>query len=284
MNQETPKRLKVTKEVLRVLCAFSGNLCAFPGCNHLIFTPQGVLVAELCHIEAAMPGGERFNPDMTNEQRRSFNNLMFMCSKHHKTTDDVDEYPVSVLKEMKAKHEAIFSLDRMSDRIAEKLYDYTSQLTISTVQNLNNLYKVLGIENRDEEEREIEVIDFNTQMEVFKNLSTEAKITLITAVKRLKDDFWERRKYVDMMEVGRVLDLYRNDLFEYFEELEASGLMLINEIEIRDNVYKDRHQLKSKNSEVDNSFFEELYEYCDVCAIDFRQFMLDLDFSQLDTH
>lgn len=283
MNQETPKRLEVTKEVLRVLCAFSGNLCAFPGCRHLIFTPEGVLVAELCHIEAAMPGGERFNPDMTNEERRSFSNLMFMCHRHHVITDDVDEYPVSVLQEMKAKHEALFSLDKMSDRIAEELYDYTSQLRVSTVQNLNNLYKTLGIENRDDEEREIEVRDFNKQMKFFKSLSTEAKIALITSVERLRDDFFERKKYVDMMEVGRVLSLYKPDLYQYFEELEASGLMLINEIEIRDNVYRDRHQLKSKNREVDNSFFEELYEYCDVHAIDFRKFMLDLDFSRLDT-
>ncbi|BCU65776.1 hypothetical protein F941_00570 [Acinetobacter bouvetii DSM 14964 = CIP 107468] len=282
MKTEKPKRLEPVKNTLRLLCAYSGNLCAFPGCNHLIFNADGDLIAELCHIEAALPEGERFNPDMTNEDRRDFNNLMFMCHEHHVTTDNVDKYPVRKLKEMKAEHEAIFSLERMSDRIAEKLYDYTSQLTVSTVLNLNNLYQVLGIKNRDKEEREMEVKDFNKQIKIFKNLSNEAKITLITSVQRLKNDFYERQKYVDMMEIGRVLNLYRNELFQYFDELESSGLMVVNEIEIRDNRYENRHQLKSKNRDVDNSFFEEIYEYCELLDIDFREFMLDLDFFSLD--
>jgi len=282
MKTEKPKRLEPVKNTLRLLCAYSGNLCAFPGCNHLIFNADGDLIAELCHIEAALPEGERFNPDMTNEDRRDFSNLMFMCHEHHVTTDNVDKYPVRKLKEMKAEHEAIFSLERMSDRIAEKLYDYTSQLAVSTVLNLNNLYQVLGIKNRDKEEREMEVKDFNKQIKIFKNLSNEAKITLITSVQRLKNDFYERQKYVDMMEIGRVLNLYRNEPFQYFDELESSGLMVVNEIEIRDNRYENRHQLKSKNRDVDNSFFEEIYEYCELLDIDFREFMLNLDFFSLD--
>lgn len=282
MHQETPKRLEPVKNTLRLLCAFSGNLCAFPGCNHLVFNINGDLIAELCHIEAALPEGERFNPNMTNEDRRSFNNLMFMCHEHHVVTDDINKYTVQVLQQMKAQHESTFSLDRMSDRIAEKLYDYTSQLNVSPVENLNNLYRVLRIEERSKEEIEMEVTEFNNHMNIFKNLSSEAKITLITSVERLKYDYWDREKYIDMYEIGRVLDIYNNQINEYFYELESSGLMVINEVEIREDRFEKRHQLKCKNNFVDNSFFEEIYTYCKKTNIEFRNFMFSLNFSSLD--
>lgn len=283
MKTEKPKRLEPVKNTLRLLCAYSGNLCAFPGCNHLIFNEDGDLIAELCHIEAALPEGERFNPNMTNEDRRDFSNLMFMCHAHHVTTDDVNKYPVHVLKQIKANHEVIFSLDRMSDRIAEKLYDYTSTLVVSDVKNLNNLYRFLNILNRDEETIDIEVKEFNRQLNKFKNLSVEAKITLISSVVRLKEDYWCKQKFVDMREVGRVLDSYKGETAQYFDELVSSGLMLINEIEVYEDRYENRHQLVSKNEYVDNSFFEEIQDYCQIMHIDFREFMLNLNFSCLDS-
>lgn len=44
----------------------------------------GHFVGQLCHIEAAEPGGERFNHVMTNEQRRAFENLTLICYAHHR--------------------------------------------------------------------------------------------------------------------------------------------------------------------------------------------------------
>ncbi|KIU11162.1 hypothetical protein SC09_Contig24orf00043 [Bacillus subtilis] len=58
-------------------------------------------MGEICHIEAAMPGGERFYPNQTNEERRDFDNLMMLCLDHHKITNNVDKYPVEKLQEMK---------------------------------------------------------------------------------------------------------------------------------------------------------------------------------------
>ena len=49
-------------------------------------------------LEGTNEGGERFNPNMTNEQRRSFDNLMLMCYEHHVVTNDVVKYPVSEYK------------------------------------------------------------------------------------------------------------------------------------------------------------------------------------------
>lgn len=106
---ETPKRLSPTLETLRELYLKSGNVCAFPGCSAVLMDADGTFIGQLCHIEAAEPGGERFNEHMTNEGRRSASNLMLMCYPHHRTTNNVSRYPAEALRAMKAKHEARFT-------------------------------------------------------------------------------------------------------------------------------------------------------------------------------
>jgi hypothetical protein len=106
---EVPKRLKPSFDTFRELFLKSGNLCAFPGCDTLMMTEAGLFIGQLCHIEAAELGGERFNPSMTNEERCSASNLMLMYYPHHRETNDVARYTVADLKRMKAAHERRFS-------------------------------------------------------------------------------------------------------------------------------------------------------------------------------
>lgn len=100
-------RLAITKKVLRDIGIRSKNRCAFPGCNHLILNENGEYIAELCHIEAAERGGPRFNPSQTDEERRSIENLLFLCHQHHKETDNEEIYTVDRLKQIKKEHEAL---------------------------------------------------------------------------------------------------------------------------------------------------------------------------------
>lgn len=92
-------------EVLREIFALSGNKCAFPNCNHQLINEEGIYVAQICHIEAANPKGQRYNPDQNDEERRYASNLLLLCHEHHKVTDDVTKYTVDVLKQMKKEHE-----------------------------------------------------------------------------------------------------------------------------------------------------------------------------------
>lgn len=106
---ENIKRLKPTSNVVRELYLKSGNQCAFPGCHKVMVDDEGNFIGQICHIEAAEAGGERFNKNMTNEDRRRFNNLMLMCYEHHVVTDNVTKYPVAALKKMKKDHEDKFT-------------------------------------------------------------------------------------------------------------------------------------------------------------------------------
>ena len=92
------KRLKPTPHTLREVFLKSGNLSSFPGCLNLMMNRDGVFIGQVCHIEAAEEGGERFNESMTDEQRRAFANLMLMCYEHHTVTNDVVAYPAPTLQ------------------------------------------------------------------------------------------------------------------------------------------------------------------------------------------
>lgn len=98
-------RLTPTRETLIALFAKSGNVCAFPGCTHELVTPRNLFIGQICHIEAASLGGQRFNRDSDDEQRRLFDNLLLLCYRHHKETDDVLAFDTQTLRQMKRNHE-----------------------------------------------------------------------------------------------------------------------------------------------------------------------------------
>ena len=99
-------RRAVTRETLIALFAKSGNVCAFPGCTHELVTSRNLFVGQICHIEAANPGGQRYNPSSTDEDRRSFGNLLLMCYRHHRETDDEAAFSAQSLRAMKSTHES----------------------------------------------------------------------------------------------------------------------------------------------------------------------------------
>lgn len=101
-------RKATTINTLKALFARSGNQCAFPGCSHPIVNEKNLFVAQVCHIEAANEKGERYNQNQSDEDRRSYGNLMLMCYRHHKETDDEEEFPVPRMKQMKIEHEQRF--------------------------------------------------------------------------------------------------------------------------------------------------------------------------------
>lgn len=116
-------RLFPTIQVLRALFAKSGNTCAFPACSHPLVDENNLFIAQVCHIEAAEPGGERYNPSQTDEERRSYSNLVLLCYRHHVVTNDTRAYTGERLRQIKAAHEARFSGEDFSpaDRVIDEL-------------------------------------------------------------------------------------------------------------------------------------------------------------------
>lgn len=182
---EKVKRLKPTVEVLRELYLKSGNQCAFPGCYNAMVDDNGNFIGQICHIEAAEAGGERFNPNMTNEERRAFDNLMLMCYEHHVVTNDVVKYPVSELKRMKREHEEKFS--SVIQKMRNSVIDYGIVDQYFKVETCKRLSDVMAFGCTDEENLENAKI-LNCLIDKLIDVPIESRYLLAIMVARSFDD------------------------------------------------------------------------------------------------
>lgn len=103
--------MSVSLKTSKILWAKSGNKCAFPGCKqnlvmHDVMTDDPSVVGEEAHIVARNEDGPRGNQPLTRDKRDLYQNLILLCSIHHKIIDDQpDSYPVEKLLEFKLSHE-----------------------------------------------------------------------------------------------------------------------------------------------------------------------------------
>ena len=85
--------------------------CYFPDCETptIVFVKSGQpsVNVHIAHIEGAEFGSARYNEKMTNEERRSFPNLLLLCVPHHDLVDHKEpgQYTVEMLREWKAARE-----------------------------------------------------------------------------------------------------------------------------------------------------------------------------------
>lgn len=88
-----------------------GGHCSNPACGKVTTGPNSNLeksftIGEAAHICAASPDGPRYNPEMTNDERKSVSNGIWLCSNCHTLIDsDPDRYPVALLNFWKADAE-----------------------------------------------------------------------------------------------------------------------------------------------------------------------------------
>lgn len=137
-------RKNLTPTTIRALFAKSGNQCAFPGCVHALLNSKNQFIGQICHIEGAEPGGQRFNPLQSDEERRSYDNLILMCYPHHVETNDSQFYTVEKLKEIKYTHESnfrksVFKIDEAA------LYQIIEEMNLfwERIDRLNNIEHTL---------------------------------------------------------------------------------------------------------------------------------------------
>ncbi|MEQ1644452.1 MAG: hypothetical protein ABL959_13475 [Pyrinomonadaceae bacterium] len=68
---------------------------------------NNTVVGEVCHIKGLKPTAARHDLTQGEDERNAFENLILMCSIHHKVIDeDIDSYTVERLREIKAEHES----------------------------------------------------------------------------------------------------------------------------------------------------------------------------------
>ena len=97
-----------TKDILRER---AGNRCSNPTCLTPTSAPASSQYMKLnggraAHICAAAPGGKRYNPCMTSEQRKHISNGIWLCERCSSTIDqDELDHPVELLVSWKEQSE-----------------------------------------------------------------------------------------------------------------------------------------------------------------------------------
>lgn len=228
-TDETPKRLTPASAVTRALYLASGNRCAFPGCRQVIMGVDGVLVGEICHIEAALPDGPRFNGDMTNEGRRALDNLILMCANHHTTIDeDVKTWDVVALRAAKVEHERIYT--GAVDRLREQVADITEGAAWTSPRNLKRLQGMTELDDQDVTDS-IRVVEQFAARLASVPLSARSILAIILYRGKVATHAgaWDAEAKIPMALLDNVVDCSKSELGEYTEILRHCGLLWIGE-------------------------------------------------------
>jgi len=106
------KRDDFPPKVRQLLAESVGQVCSKPDCRAATSGPStkpdgAVRVGVASHITAASPGGPRYDDSLTQKQRQSKENGIWLCQIHGKMIDDdPDRYGVDLLKRWKAEAES----------------------------------------------------------------------------------------------------------------------------------------------------------------------------------
>ncbi|KAB2397326.1 hypothetical protein [Bacillus cereus] len=269
---EEVKRLAPKRAVLRELYLKSGNRCAFPGCNRSILNDQGILIGDVCHIEAAMPGGPRFNDDpaQTNEDRRAFSNLVLLCHDHHLETDDEEKFPVKRMKEIKEEHEQKYG--DVTDKLFSSIADKTELQEYQYCTTLKSFYKVMEWEyNKEEAEENAKV--FNKLVDDLRDLSPETKEIFKIMLRRQKDDsIW-----INIDEIPGVTGESQEIILIHIRLLEEKGFIGECELNDRGTVISD-----FVKPEGFWDIWRDIRKYANLTSITLEEIIVSMNFSLLD--
>ena len=104
-------RVNPTSQTRLRLFSDSAGHCHRPECRRPLFSEEGQAdyhIAEMAHILAANDGGPRAAPELAEESRASYCNLILLCPNCHTMIDKCpDQFPDAVLREWKLHHKSL---------------------------------------------------------------------------------------------------------------------------------------------------------------------------------
>lgn len=271
---EVPKRLAPTRETLRELYLKSGNRCAFPGCKKSLFNIKGVFVGQICHIEGAEPGGERFNKKQTNEQRRAPANLVLMCYDHHVETDAVDKFPVEAMVRIKTEHEKKFS-----DVVGTMLMTVTDHTTLTTALVPKNLLRIDAALkwNLSEEEQAEVLADLAKLIAKISKVPLPSRELFAIVVKRSERGHFNADLECSVADIKQATGLSNSELRECFSILDNAGFTFDNDV----NDFGVQ-MIGISKTKSDWPIWSDLRKFCKKQGVDLSLMIESLDFSSLE--
>jgi len=140
----------VSPTIIKKLHSAARNLCAFPDCQENIYDKEyDSVVGEICHIRAKSIKGPRYDPEYPKSELDEKENLILLCSKHHKIVDDNPKaFSVEELTEMKEKHESAGDpIEELSNNLVKRLVE-ASGINVEIVNS--RVGKVINVQSTNQ--------------------------------------------------------------------------------------------------------------------------------------
>ena len=209
----------------------SGDVCALPGCGRRL-TPDSksggpVNLGEAAHIAGEHDGkgkakrSARYDPNMTDEERNHYNNLIYLCSACHTLIDAIpqgeQDYPVERLQQIKADHEAKVRqtmLDAFADVGFPELEEATRWATKINPSTVTTDYSLLKVEDKIKKND----LGEGSRVTIAMGLGVASEVAkYIESVAQVDPDFPERLKAGFLEEYWRLKKegLKGDELFEF---------------------------------------------------------------------
>lgn len=276
-------RLKPTQHTLRRLYLLSGNLCAFPECGHVMLNEHGQFVGQVAHIEAAEPLGPRYNPSMTDEDRRHITNLMLMCYAHHREVDlNPGKYDVDSLRHYKRLHERQFS--QGGRLISVALRDRTQADHVTYPKTLARLDWARDW-NFTEDQRQARINELVDYVEHFRKTPFELRRFFGAVVERRhfmrKSGVVERERVIRAADICQSFELPFEEVEQHIESLDAYGLAGFTEI-WEPRILRCHVGIAIYPTSEGWHLWEDLAFFSRRAGVPLQAFTEDLDFERLD--
>ena len=278
-SKEIPKRLKPRPETLRELFLLSGNECAMPGCKTVLIDESGTMIGEVAHIAAAKPDGARFDENMTNEERRSPENLLLLCASHHTQVDGKDSgFMADQLIKIKKSHEARFRSVEKSIliRFETQFPDSTDEINPTKPETLSGFRSVFegSLSDGDAEIVSEQIGEFAERLG---RVPLKHRDFMCQLIKRCAN----LNKWQD-----DVASLTCNDIAEALQVSHYKLKNIISGLEEYDvgslGENMDNQPTVDLHSPSDYVGWGSVYDYCQDRGIELERFVIEVQFGLLD--
>jgi hypothetical protein len=119
-----------TKQHLAKRAGYTCSLCEAPTSGPGLEPDKAVSAGDAGHITAASPGGPRYDPSLTPEQRRHPDNGIWLCVVHARLVDhDASRYTADELRRLKLQAEAR-ALERLGKPPASRRQEVNAAVLI----------------------------------------------------------------------------------------------------------------------------------------------------------
>ena len=252
LESSKDKSRQYKPSTVRRLDTLSGNECAHPNCSKKLIAEDGIsIVSKICHIAAASKEGPRFDKDMTDDERRGFDNLILLCDEHHVIIDNKaneETYPTYLLKIWKSEHEK-----KMLELISNKNLLSKHPLSLNRVINLigekmDDVLDLSETENAPDTDLKIEFNNINRYKSIIREFAPyQGKLNKI--YEEIEKEGSTKKELV----LNNIKRIYLNIRAEYndFEEIKVNADKILDKVieKILDNINNAPNKLKEFDQE-----------------------------------